>query len=146
MQRMIVAATAKGAKLLAIAARTREIATLRALGFGSSPIILSVLLESLGLALIGGGVGATAAYLAFDGFKAATINWQTFSQIAFAFSVTPRLLLNAIIWAATIGLLGGLPMTSTSQLRHGPQVPRIQAGPRLTPTRCSGRRRTFSRG
>lgn len=92
----------------AVASRTREIATLRALGFGSSPIILSVMLESLALALIGGGVGATAAYLAFDGFKAATINWQTFSQIAFAFSVTPQLLVNAIIWAATIGLLGGL--------------------------------------
>ncbi len=92
----------------AVAARTREIATLRALGFGSSPVILSVLFESLALALIGGGVGAAAAYFAFDGFKAATINWQTFSQVAFAFTVTPQLLVNAIIWAATLGLLGGL--------------------------------------
>jgi putative ABC transport system permease protein len=92
----------------AVASRTREIATLRALGFGASPVILSVLFESLALALVGGAVGATAAYLAFDGFKAATINWQTFSQIAFAFAVTPRLLVSAIIWAATIGLLGGL--------------------------------------
>lgn len=92
----------------AVAARTREIATLRALGFGSSPIVLSVLFESLALALIGGAVGATAAYLAFDGFKAATMNWQTFSQVAFAFDVTPRLLVSAIIWAAGIGLLGGL--------------------------------------
>ena len=92
----------------AVAARTREIATLRALGFGRIPVILSVLFESLALALIGGAVGATAAYLAFDGFKAATINWQTFSQIAFAFAVTPQLLVSAIIWAAFIGLFGGL--------------------------------------
>jgi putative ABC transport system permease protein len=91
----------------AVAARTREIATLRALGFGSGPIILSILFESLTLALIGGSVGAAAAYFAFDGFKAATINWQTFSQIAFAFAVTPPLLVNAIIWAAVIGLMGG---------------------------------------
>jgi len=92
----------------AVAARTREIATLRALGFGSSPVILSVLFESVALALIGGAVGASAAYFAFDGFKAATINWQTFSQVAFAFTVTPRLLAGAILWAAGIGLLGGL--------------------------------------
>src|SRR3954468_1330930 len=92
----------------AIAARTREIATLRALGFGTSPVILSVMLESLTLAFIGGIVGAAAAYFAFDGFKAATINWQTFSQIAFAFSVTPQLLVKAIICALFIGLLGGL--------------------------------------
>ncbi len=91
-----------------VALRTREIATLRALGFGSGPVIISVLLESLSLALIGGVIGAAVAYFAFDGFKAATINWQTFSQIAFAFSVTPRLLVEAIIWACAIGLLGGL--------------------------------------
>jgi putative ABC transport system permease protein len=92
----------------AVSARTREIATLRALGFGSSPVVLSVLLESLALALFGGTIGAAAAYFAFDGFKAATMNWQTFSQIAFAFAVTPTLLVNAIIWAAVLGLLGGL--------------------------------------
>ncbi len=66
------------------------------------------MVESLALALIGGAAGAAAAYFAFDGFKAATINWQTFSQVAFAFSVTPQLLVNAIVWAAAIGLLGGL--------------------------------------
>jgi len=92
----------------AIAGRTREIATLRALGFGSSPIILSIMLESLALALIGGAVGGAIAYFAFNGFQAATINWQTFSQVAFAFRVTPQLLVSAIIWAAGIGLLGGL--------------------------------------
>lgn len=92
----------------AVAARAREIATLRALGFGSSPIVLSVLLESVLLAVIGGAAGAAAAYLAFDGFQAATINWQTFSQVAFAFSVTPELLAYAIVWAVVIGVVGGL--------------------------------------
>jgi len=92
----------------AVAARTREIATLRALGFGAGPIVLSVVIESLVLALIGGIVGAALAYAALDGFQASTINWQTFSQVAFAFKVTPQLLVSAIIWAAAIGLLGGL--------------------------------------
>ncbi len=92
----------------AVAARTREIATLRVLGFGSGPIILSVMFESLALALAGGAAGAAASYLAFDGFKAATINFQTFSQVAFAFEVTPRLLGTAVAWAAALGLLGGL--------------------------------------
>lgn len=92
----------------AVASRTREIATLRALGFGASPIILSIMFESLVLALIGGMAGAAAAYFAFDGFKASTINWQTFSQIAFAFTVTPSLVAGAIVWAVMIGLVGGL--------------------------------------
>ncbi|MCC6794001.1 MAG: ABC transporter permease [Candidatus Hydrogenedentes bacterium] len=92
----------------AVAARTREIATLRALGFGSGPIILSVMFESLVLAVIGGAIGASAAYFAFNGFEASTINFQTFSQVAFAFAVTPQLLVYAIIWVAIIGLLGGL--------------------------------------
>lgn len=91
----------------AVSTRTREIATLRALGFGAGPVIVSVMVESLMLALAGGVVGATAAYLAFDGFKAATINWQTFSQIAFAFAVTTPLLISAIVLAVGIGLIGG---------------------------------------
>ena len=92
----------------AIAARTREIATLRALGFSSGPIVLSVLLESLVLALIGGAIGAGGAYAAFDGYTASTMNFQTFSQVTFAFAVTPRLLLRAIIWASVLGFIGGL--------------------------------------
>lgn len=92
----------------AVAARTREIATLRALGFGASPIVLSILAESTILALAGGAVGGAAAYFAFDGFQASTINFQTFNQVAFAFAVTPELLANAIVWAAVIGLIGGL--------------------------------------
>lgn len=92
----------------AVAARTREIATLRALGFGSGPIIMSVLVESMVIALVGGAAGAGAAWLAFDGYQASTINWQTFSQVTFAFAVTPALLGMAIIWATTLGLFGGL--------------------------------------
>ena len=92
----------------AVSARTREIATLRALGFGAGPVIVSILLESLGMALVGGAFGAVAAYLAFNDFKTSTINWQTFSQIAFAFRVTPTLLAHGILWSVFIGLIGGL--------------------------------------
>jgi putative ABC transport system permease protein len=92
----------------AISARTREIATLRALGFGSSPVILSVLAESLALAIFGGTVGALVAYFAFNGMQTSTMNWQTFSQVTFAFAVTPKLLVTAIVWATALGLLGGL--------------------------------------
>ena len=92
----------------AVSTRTREIATLRALGFGSSPVVISVLIESLVLALLGGAVGGGVAYLIFDGFQTATMNWQSFSQVAFAFAVTPALLIRGIIYAAMIGMIGGL--------------------------------------
>ncbi|MBE7501971.1 MAG: ABC transporter permease [Verrucomicrobiales bacterium] len=92
----------------AVAARTREIATLRALGFGSGPVVGSVLAESLLMALVGGGLGGGLAYLAFNGYQAATMNWQTFSQVAFAFRVTPALLVQGVLYATVIGLLGGL--------------------------------------
>ena len=92
----------------AVATRTREIATLRALGFGSAPIVISILVESLVLASLGGLAGATVAYAAFDGFRAATLNWQSFSQVAFAFDVTPSLLAQGCGYAILIGLIGGL--------------------------------------
>lgn len=92
----------------AVSARTREIATLRALGFGSIPVVFSVLAESFALALAGGALGALAAYFVFNGYTATTMNAQTFSQVTFAFAVTPRLLLLAVIWAAVLGLIGGL--------------------------------------
>ena len=92
----------------AVSARTREISTLRALGFGATPVVASVLVEALALAFLGGAVGAGGAYLLFDGFQASTINWQTFSQVTFAFKVTPPLLVMAVVFASTIGLLGGL--------------------------------------
>ena len=92
----------------AVAGRTREIATLRAMGFGSGPVVISVLVEAVCLSLIGGALGALLAYLLFDGYRASTINWQTFSQVAFSFEVTPGLLVLAIAFATGIGLLGGL--------------------------------------
>ena len=92
----------------AVAARTREIATLRALGFGRGAIVIALMIESLALALVGGAAGAGIAWLAFDNFHAATMNWQSFSQVAFAFAVTPQLLVQGVVWAALIGLVGGL--------------------------------------
>jgi putative ABC transport system permease protein len=92
----------------AVASRGREIATLRALGFGRTPVLISVLMESFVLALAGGIIGSAIAYLAFDGYGAATMNFQTFSQVAFAFRVTPELLLIATVLCAGLGLLGGI--------------------------------------
>jgi putative ABC transport system permease protein len=92
----------------AVAARGREIATLRALGFGRSPVVLSVLAESLLLAAAGGTVGALLAWAAFDGYRTATLNWQSFSQVAFAFEVSAPLLVQGVVYALALGLLGGL--------------------------------------
>ncbi len=92
----------------AVSSRTREIATLRALGFGSFPVVVSVVSESLLLAFIGGLIGAGLAWMAFDGYQAATLNWASFSAITFAFDVNIRLLLQGIIFAMVIGLIGGL--------------------------------------
>lgn len=91
----------------AVSARSREIATLEAIGFGGGAVMLSVLAEALLLAAIGGAVGAIGAYLAFDGYRAATMNFATFSQVAFAFDVTPKLMIAAVIYAMVIGLVGG---------------------------------------
>jgi putative ABC transport system permease protein len=92
----------------AVSARARDIATLRALGFSSGPVVVSVLVESLLLALAGGAIGALLAWLAFDGFRAATLNFSSFSQVAFAFEVSPALLVRGIVFALLIGLIGGL--------------------------------------
>lgn len=92
----------------AIASRTREIATLRAMGFSSGPVVISVIVESLAVSLIGGAIGAGIAYLAFNGYEASTLNWATFSQVTFKFAVTKGLLIQAIIWASVIGIVGGL--------------------------------------
>ncbi len=92
----------------AVSSRTREIATLRALGFQASPVVISILSESLLLALLGGAIGASLAWLVFDGFRAATLNFSSFSQVAFAFDVSPALLVRGIVFALVIGLIGGL--------------------------------------
>lgn len=91
-----------------VSTRTREIATLRALGFGSGAVVVSVMMESLVVALLGGAIGAGVAYLVFNGFHASTMNFQSFSQVTFAFDVTPQLLIRGIVWATAIGLVGGL--------------------------------------
>ncbi len=92
----------------AVAARTREISTLRALGFGRGPVVASILVESVILSLAGGAVGALAAYLLFDGYRASTMNFSSFSQVTFSFRVTPPLLALAIVFATLIGLVGGI--------------------------------------
>ena len=92
----------------AVAVRTREIATLRALGFGRGAVVVAFMFEALVLALVGGAAGGALAYVAFNNFRAATMNWQSFSQVAFAFAVTPELLLQGIAWALGIGFFGGL--------------------------------------
>ena len=91
----------------AVATRTREIATLRALGFNAWSVVASVLGESLSLAAIGGVAGGLLAYLAFNGYQTATMNFQTFSQVAFAFAVTPALLTQGVVYALVMGFVGG---------------------------------------
>jgi putative ABC transport system permease protein len=92
----------------AVAARSREIATLRALGFQGGPVVASVMAESLLLALVGGLVGGGLAWLVADGYQTATMNWQSFSQVAFSLSVTPRLLAGGVAYALAMGFLGGI--------------------------------------
>jgi len=92
----------------AVSTRTREIATLRALGFNTASVLISVLAESLALAVIGGAIGATTAYLAFNGYETSTMNFQTFSQVAFAFMVTRSLMIQGLSYAVIMGFVGGL--------------------------------------
>ena len=92
----------------AVASRSREIATLRALGFGSLPVVVSVLAEAVALSVIGGIIGGLIAWTAFDGYQTSTMNFQSFSQVAFAFAVTPSLLTMALFYAVLMGLAGGL--------------------------------------
>jgi putative ABC transport system permease protein len=92
----------------AVSTRSREIATLRALGFNSTSVVVSVMAESLALAAIGGAIGGIVAFLAFNGYQTSTMNFQTFSQVAFAFRVTPALLVLGLVYALLMGLVGGL--------------------------------------
>jgi putative ABC transport system permease protein len=92
----------------AVSTRSREIATLRALGFNTTSVVVSVLVESLALAAIGGAIGGVLAYLAFNGYQTSTMNFSTFSQVAFAFQVTPQLLGMGLFYALVMGLVGGL--------------------------------------
>lgn len=87
--------------------RTREIATLRALGFGSTPVAISTLVESLVLAILGGLIGSVIVYLVFNGYTVSTLNFASFSQVVFDFAVTPDLLVQGVIFATAIGFIGG---------------------------------------
>lgn len=91
----------------AVSARTQEIGTLRALGFGALPVVTSVMAEALLLSLLGGLLGAAVAYLAFNGYAVSTLGGG-FTQVAFQFAVTPGLVLTGLAIALLIGFIGGL--------------------------------------
>ena len=90
----------------AVAARGLEIATLRAIGFGGLPVLLSVMIEALLLSLLGGIIGASLAWLFFNGHSVSTLG-GAFAQVVFQLTVTRTLIVTGIIWACVIGLLGG---------------------------------------
>lgn len=90
-----------------VSVRGKEIATLRALGFGPLSVLVSTIIESTLLALAGGLLGGAAAFAVFNGFQVSTLNGASFSQVVFDFAVTPDLLLQGLIAAAIIGLIGG---------------------------------------
>jgi putative ABC transport system permease protein len=90
----------------AVADRGKEIATMRALGFGGPAVVFSFLLEALLISFVGGLLGCLAV-LRLNGLTTSTINFQTFSNLAFAFKITPGLLAGGIIFALIMGVLGG---------------------------------------
>jgi len=92
----------------AVAARAREIATLRAIGFSGLPVVVAVMLETMLLALIGGVIGGLVAYLLFNGYGASTMAAGSVGKLSFALRVTPELLWNGLKWALAIGFIGGL--------------------------------------
>jgi putative ABC transport system permease protein len=92
----------------AVATRSVEIATLRAIGFGGGPVVASIMIEALLLSLVGAALGSAIAYVVFNGFQVSGLNFQTFSQVAFQFAVTPELIGRGIKWALAIGFFGGL--------------------------------------
>jgi putative ABC transport system permease protein len=109
--------TATNTMLSAIAARTYEIGILSALGFRAFPIFLSFLFEALLLGLLGGAVGALLV-LPLNGLQTGTTNFQTFTEVAFAFRITPTVIGTAIVFSLALGLLGGtLPAWRAARLR-----------------------------
>lgn len=100
----------------AVGTRAREIATLRAIGFGGTPVVISVMLESLVLAIVGGLIGALLAFVLFNNMAVSTLG-ANFSQIVFRFSVTPELVRNGLLIAIAIGMIGGfLPALRAARL------------------------------
>lgn len=101
----------------AVASRTREIGTLRAIGFGPGAIFLGFLAESLCLCALGTAAGAALSLLA-DGIATGTTNFSSFSEVAFRFRVTPRVVLEGAIFGLAMGLVGGaLPALRAARLR-----------------------------
>jgi putative ABC transport system permease protein len=92
----------------AVAERAREIAVLRAIGFGAGSVVASFFVEGLVIAALGGLLGCLAV-LPVNGLTTGTINWQTFSHLAFAFRITPDLLARGMAFALVMGALGALP-------------------------------------
>jgi putative ABC transport system permease protein len=92
----------------AVAQRVREIATLRALGFGGGPVVISVLVEAIVLGAVGGLIGGLMAYLTLNGMHSSTMNFASFSQMTFAFTVTPGLMATGIIYGLILTLLAGI--------------------------------------
>ena len=92
----------------AVAERGREIATMRALGYGSVSVVLSFLFEALLISFVGGLIGCLAV-LPLNGLTTGAMNWQTFSHLAFAFKITPLLLVLGVVFALAMGVLGGMP-------------------------------------
>src|SRR5262249_32677388 len=90
-----------------VAARTRGIGTLRALGFSRRAILASFLIESVFLAVIGGAVGCLLAF-PMNGFSTGTGQTQSFSEIAFSFRITPGIVMSGMIFAVVMGVVGGL--------------------------------------
>lgn len=91
-----------------VSVRGKEIATLRALGFGPTAVLVSTVVESILLALAGGLLGGLLAYVVFNGFQVSTLNGVSFSQVVFNFAVTPELLIQGLKAALLIGAVGGL--------------------------------------
>lgn len=94
--------------LNAVASRVREIATLRAMGFGAAPVVFSVLIEALLLGAAGGLLGGLLALVFLNGMQSSTMNFQSFSQITYAFTVTPQLVVTGIIYGLILTFIAGL--------------------------------------
>ena len=92
----------------AVASRVREIATLRAMGFGAMPVIFSVLVESMLLGAAGGLLGGILAFVFLNGMQSSTMNFQTFSQITYAFTVTPDLMVKGVIYGLFLTFIAGV--------------------------------------
>jgi putative ABC transport system permease protein len=92
----------------AVASRVREIATLRAMGFGGAPVLFSVLFEAMLLGAVGGLLGGLLALVLLNGMQSSTMNFQTFSQITYAFTVTPELMILGIIYGLVLTFIAGL--------------------------------------